>query len=303
MKIGVMGDSHGNIDYVRQAAEYMMEAEVEYIIHLGDDYYDARVLDNLPVNVIKVPGVYEAVYQDASIPNRLVEEIAGLKILITHTKDSHRNDLPYDKMPEEFIASRAANEKIRQEILNWVGNEEKRWTVPGASLDFMCRGNIDGGLTTLEEKALGAIHKGGHRPIKGVLRNRIDYLEPVPLEGGFYLQEGTHEEIPAITYMAAAGVNIIVFATGRGGVFGHAICPVIRVTGNPETWAKMSQDMDVNASTIMEGKESIESVGKRILEEVINVASGKPTISEQMGMANFAVWKHDPRLEALLGLL
>ncbi len=204
---------------------------------------------------------------------------------------------------EEFIASRAANEKIRQEILNWVGNEEKRWTVPGASLDFMCRGNIDGGLTTLEEKALGAIHKGGHRPIKGVLRNRIDYLEPVPLEGGFYLQEGTHEEIPAITYMAAAGVNIIVFATGRGGVFGHAICPVIRVTGNPETWAKMSQDMDVNASTIMEGKESIESVGKRILEEVINVASGKPTISEQMGMANFAVWKHDPRLEALLGLL
>ena len=105
MKIGVMSDSHGNIENVRQAAEYMMEAEVEYIIHLGDDYYDARILDILPVNVIKVPGSYEAVYQDASIPNRLVEEIAGLRILITHTKDSHRNDLPGDKMPEEFRAS------------------------------------------------------------------------------------------------------------------------------------------------------------------------------------------------------
>jgi len=106
VKIGVMGDSHGNIEYVRQAAEYFMEAEVEYIIHLGDDYYDARILDILPVNVIKVPGVYEAVYQDASVPNRLVEEIVGLKILITHTKDSHRNDLPHDKKPEEYIASR-----------------------------------------------------------------------------------------------------------------------------------------------------------------------------------------------------
>ena len=79
------------------------------------------------------------------------------------------------------------------------------------------------------------MHKGGQRPINGILKNTRDYLEMVPRRGGFYLQEGTHEEIPAITYMAAAGVNIIVFATGRGGVFGHAICPVIRVTGNPET--------------------------------------------------------------------
>ncbi len=106
MKIGVMSDSHGNIDYVRQAAEYMMEEEVEHIIHLGDDYYDAHILDILPVNVIKVPGVYEAVYKDASVPNRLVEDIAGLKVLITHTRNSHRNDLPDDKIPEEYIASR-----------------------------------------------------------------------------------------------------------------------------------------------------------------------------------------------------
>ena len=109
MKIGVMSDSHGNIEYVRQAAEYMMEAEVEYIVHLGDDYYDARVLDPLPVTVIKVPGVYEAAYRDASVPNRLVEEIAGLRMLITHTKDAHKNDLPHDKIPEEYVASRKVN--------------------------------------------------------------------------------------------------------------------------------------------------------------------------------------------------
>ncbi|MBA7638987.1 hypothetical protein ES703_46643 [subsurface metagenome] len=109
VKIGVMSDSHGNIEYVRQAAEYMMEAEVDGIIHLGDDYHDARILDNLPVNVIKVPGVYEAIYQDASVPNRLVEDIAGLKVLITHTKDSHRNDLPQDKIPEEYIVSKTVD--------------------------------------------------------------------------------------------------------------------------------------------------------------------------------------------------
>jgi len=203
---------------------------------------------------------------------------------------------------EEVLAARAVNEEVRQQILNWVGNEEKRWTVPGASVDFMCAGNIQGGLTTLEEKSLGAIHKSGHRPIKKVLKNREDYLETVPPGGGFYLQEGTHVELHAMTHMAAAGVQIIVFATGAGGSFGHAICPLVKVTGNPETWAKMHVDMDVNASTIMEGKESIESVGKRIFDEVLAAASGKLTTGEQLGFYNFAVWKRDPRLEALLGM-
>ncbi len=203
---------------------------------------------------------------------------------------------------EEALAARAANEAVRKQILEWIGNEEKRWTVPGASVDFMCAGNIHGGLTTLEEKSLGAIHKSGHRLIKGVLKNREDYLETVPPGGGLYLQEGIHVELHAMTYMAAAGVHIIVFATGTGGSFGHAICPLVKVTGNPETWARMSEDMDVNASTIMQGKESIESVGKRIFDEVIAVASGKLTIGEQLGFYNFAVWKRDPRLEALLGL-
>lgn len=104
MKIGVMGDSHGSVEYVRRAAEYMMEAGVECIVHLGDDYYDAYILDVLPVNVIKVPGVYDAAYQDISVPNRLVEDIAGLRVLATHTRNSHRNDLPQDRQPEEYIA-------------------------------------------------------------------------------------------------------------------------------------------------------------------------------------------------------
>ncbi len=203
---------------------------------------------------------------------------------------------------EDELARRAVNEDVKQDVLRWVGNEEKRWSVPGASIDFMCGGNVLGGLTTLEEKSLGAVHKSGHRPISGVLKARPDYLQQVPDRAGFYLQEGIHIELQAMTYQAAAGVNIIVFATGRGGSFGHAICPIVKVTGHPETWQRMSEDMDVNASTIMEGIESIESVGKRIFDEVLAVASGKVTKGEELGFYNFNIWKQDPRLEALLGL-
>ncbi len=203
---------------------------------------------------------------------------------------------------EEELANRAANDEVREDILRWVGDEEKRWTVPGASIDFMCGGNVVGGLTTLEEKSMGAVHKSGHRPVSGVLKVRPDFVEQVPQKAGFYLQEGIHIELQAMTYQASAGVNIIVFATGRGGSFGHAICPIVKVTGHPETWAKMSEDMDVNASTIMEGAESIDSVGRRIFEEVLAVASGKLTKGEELGFYNFNIWKQDPRLEALLGL-
>jgi altronate dehydratase large subunit len=203
---------------------------------------------------------------------------------------------------EEELARRAVNDAVKNDILRWVGDEEKRWTVPGASIDFMCGGNVLGGLTTLEEKSLGAVHKSGHRPVSGVLKVRPDYVQQVPDRAGFYLQEGIHIELQAMTYQAAAGVNIIVFATGRGGSFGHAISPIVKVTGHPETWERMSEDMDVNASTIMEGLESIQSVGKRIFAEVLAVASGKSTKGEELGFYNFNIWKQDPRLEALLGL-
>ena len=203
---------------------------------------------------------------------------------------------------EEELAKRAVNETVRGEILRWVSEEERRWSVPGASADFMCGGNVLGGLTTLEEKSLGAVHKSGHRPISGVLKLRPDCVQQVPQTAGFYLMEGTHMDVQTMTYLAAAGANIVVYATGRGGSFGNAICPIVKVTGHPETWEKMSEDMDVNASTIMQGAESIESVGGRIFDEVLAVASGKTTKGEELGFYNFNIWRQDPRLEALLGL-
>jgi len=203
---------------------------------------------------------------------------------------------------EEPLAARAVNEAVREKIYKMIGNEEKRWSVPGAQMEFMCKGNIEGGLTTIEEKSMGAIHKSGNRTIRDVLENTDRRLEKVPKGGGVYLQDGTHMEPMAMSFMAAAGAHMVIFVTGCGGTFGHAIVPFIKVTGNPDTYRRMSHDMDINAGTILTGEESMESVGKRIFNEVIEVASGKLTLGERLGYDNFSVFRQDPRLEVLLGI-
>jgi altronate dehydratase large subunit len=203
---------------------------------------------------------------------------------------------------EEPLAKRALNEEVRKKIYKMIGDEEKRWSVPGAQMEFMCRGNVEGGLTTIEEKSLGAIHKSGSRTIVGVLENSDRLLEKVPDRGGVYLQDGTHMEPMAMSFMAAAGAQMVIFVTGCGGTFGHAVVPFIKVTGNPETYRMMSQDMDIDASTIITGEESIESVGQRILNEVREVASGKLTLGETLGYDNFSVFRNDLRLDALLNI-
>jgi altronate dehydratase large subunit len=203
---------------------------------------------------------------------------------------------------EEPLAKRARNEEVRKKIYKMIGDEEKRWSVPGAQMEFMCRGNVEGGLTTIEEKSLGAIHKSGSRTIVGVLENSDRLLEKVPDRGGVYLQDGTHMEPMAMSFMAAAGAQMVIFVTGCGGTFGHAVVPFIKVTGNPETYRMMSQDMDIDASTIITGEESIESVGQRILNEVREVASGKLTLGETLGYDNFSLFRNDLRLDALLNI-
>ncbi|MDY7034303.1 MAG: YfcE family phosphodiesterase [Thermodesulfobacteriota bacterium] len=109
MKIGVMSDTHGNIEFLRMAAEQLMEKRAEIIVHLGDDYDDASTLTEFRIEVVKVPGVFGSSYQDPNIPNRVIREFNGTKVLITHTAESHKNDLPSDLKPEEVTEKRAIN--------------------------------------------------------------------------------------------------------------------------------------------------------------------------------------------------
>jgi len=170
----------------------------------------------------------------------------------------------------------------------------------GIDSRYMSKGNVDGGLTTIEEKSLGAIRKGGTRPIQGVLENSRISLD-VPSRSGLWLQDGPGWDVPSVTHMVAAGAQVVAFTSGRGSTTGHAVAPVLKITGNPQTYAKMGDNMDVNAGTVLDGSESLRSVGERIFEAIIDVASGKKTKAEALGYQDFIVYQTSRIAERLLG--
>lgn len=105
MKIGVVSDSHGQVENLRRAITAMKEAGTDLIVHLGDDYDDVTALsDQERAMIIQVPGVFSTYYQDPLIPNRLIEEWEGVRVLLTHTPEAHKHDLPTDLKPEDAVA-------------------------------------------------------------------------------------------------------------------------------------------------------------------------------------------------------
>jgi altronate dehydratase large subunit len=197
---------------------------------------------------------------------------------------------------EEELCRRAVNEAVARQIRELVSAEEKMYTVQGAEMEFMCKGNILGGLTTIEEKSMGSLHKTGSSPIVGVLRNNRTVLEK-PAKKGVYFQEGTHFDAMTAAHFVAAGAQVIVFTTGVGAGFNNALAPTIRVCGNVSVIDKVIADIDIDASNIMRGKESIGDVGMRILKTIIDVANGKKTKIEEYGYSSFVFYRKDPRLE------
>ena len=189
---------------------------------------------------------------------------------------------------QNVLARRAVSEEVVDAIHGMVGRQEARMKAMGIDSRFMSKGNVDGGLTTIEEKSLGAIYKGGTRPIQGVLRNDRDALDH-PSRPGLWLQDGTGWDVPSVTHMLAAGAQVVVFTTGRGSTTGHAIAPVLKVTGNPDTYAWMEDNMDVNAGVILDGSGSLKSVGEMIFREVVEIASGKQSKAEALGYKDFLV--------------
>jgi altronate dehydratase large subunit len=201
---------------------------------------------------------------------------------------------------QHILARRAVNEDVAKDIIGMVERQEARMRAMGIDSRYMSKGNQDGGLTTLEEKSLGAIRKGGTQPIQGVLRNDREALDQ-PSRSGLWLQDGTGWDVPSVTHMVAAGAQVVVFTSGRGSTTGHAIAPVLKVTGNPTTYRNLTDNIDVNAGTILDGGESLNSVGGRIFESVVEVASGRLTKAEALGFHEFIVFRTDRAAETLLG--
>jgi altronate hydrolase len=154
-------------------------------------------------------------------------------------------------------------------------------------------GNADGGLTTIEEKSMGAYCKSGNSPISGLIKPG-----DIPNKPGLYLMDVVPDGEPRfgfpnisdnaeIVEMIASGSHMILFTTGRGSVVGSAIAPVIKICANPETYERMQDDMDIDAGKILFNKASLDDVGNEIFTLIQAVAGGEKTCSESLGHQEF----------------
>lgn len=192
---------------------------------------------------------------------------------------------------ETIMASRAVTPELGAELEACVQKAEAYYTVMG--FGSFAPGNAEGGLTTQEEKSMGAYSKSGSAPICGILKPG-----DMPPTGGLYLLDVVPDGEPRfgfpnisdnaeIVELIACGAHVTLFTTGRGSVVGSAISPVIKVCANPDTYRKLSEDMDIDAGKIMEGRATLDEVGQEIIDAVLAVACGEPTKSEAMGHQEF----------------
>ena len=185
--------------------------------------------------------------------------------------------------------SRAVGEKLIERIKWW----EWYTGIFGAEINNNpSPGNKEGGLTTIYEKSLGAIAKGGSTALVDV----VGYAEPVRTPGFVVMDTPGYDPV-SMTGIVAGGANVLVFTTGRGSVFGCKPAPSIKVATNSPLYHHMIDDMDINAGVILEGS-TVEAVGQQIFEEILAVASGKKTKSEVNGVGEeeFAPWAIGPTL-------
>ncbi len=201
-------------------------------------------------------------------------------ILTEHGGAAIIGETPEFMGAEHILARRCMNDEVREKLLHIVDRFEKRVLAHGVDI----RGgnpsavNIKGGISSIEEKSLGAIRKGGSTTIMGV----HEYGERVTGKG-LHIIDTPGREPEVLTGLAAAGAQMIVFSTGQGTPHGFPFVPVIKVTGNANTYEKVRDYIDVGVHQVIEGTENLQSAGRRIFDELLEVASGKRTKAEIIG--------------------
>lgn len=191
---------------------------------------------------------------------------------------------------EHLLAEKAVTREIAGSFLEMVRRTEQRAIDMGNDLrgSQPTPGNIEGGITTIEEKSLGCIYKAGSKPLVGTL----EYGEPVPSQPkGLYFMDTPGEDIDSITGMVAGGAQIIVFTSGRGTPTGCPIAPVIKLTGNYDTYRKMTDNIDFNAGRAITGEATVEELGQELFEEMLRVCNGKLTKAESLGHREFGIFR------------
>ncbi len=192
---------------------------------------------------------------------------------------------------EHLLANRAKNDKVAKRVYEVITAMENRSIHMGVDIRTgnPSPGNIEGGLSSLEEKSLGAANKAGKSPLNEI----INYAEE-PNEKGLVWMDTPGHDIEQLTGMVAGGAQVVLFTSGRGTPTGSPIAPVIKISTNTGMFERMSENMDLNAGTIIEGKETVEEVGKRIFDEIGLVSSGKLTKAEILKQHDFGIWRIGP---------
>lgn len=192
---------------------------------------------------------------------------------------------------EQVMMTRAVSPGLAREIEQSVVKAVHYYSTMGYG--SFAPGNAEGGLTTQEEKSMGAYAKSGSSPIHGLIKPG-----DIPPRGGLYLMDVVPDGEPRfgfpniadnaeIVELIASGCHLVLFTTGRGSVVGSAISPVIKICANPETWRNLADDMDVNAGRIIEGEADLDEVGDEIYRRLQAIAAGSPSKSEALGHQEF----------------
>jgi len=190
---------------------------------------------------------------------------------------------------EHLLTRRAATPEVERALVERVAWWERYASTEGGSLDNNpSPGNRAGGITTIEEKALGAVAKGGSSPLRAVYR----YAEPITEHGLVFMDTPGYDPV-SVTGIVAGGANVVCFTTGRGSVFGCRPAPSLKLATTSELYRRMIDDMDFDCGAVLDGGASVTELGEALFEEIVQVASGRPTKSEEFGFGDeeFVPWQ------------
>ena len=195
---------------------------------------------------------------------------------------------------EHLLASRATRPATSAMLIQVITRVEMEARALGLDIRGTqpSPGNIRGGLTTIEEKSLGATHKGGERaPLEDV----VGYAAPIRRKG-LTVMDTPGLDVESVTGMVGGGAQVVVFTTGLGTPTGNPIAPVIKITGNARTARQMADNIDLDVSGIMDDTETLDASADRLFDEILAVASGRPTAAETLGHREFAIHRRNPTI-------
>lgn len=214
--------------------------------------------------------------------------------LIRHGGTAVLAETPEIYGAEHLLTRRAVSQAVGEKLVALVRWWEDHTRAAGATIDNNpTYGNKAGGLTTIYEKSLGAVAKAGQAPLVDVLH----YAQRITTPGLNFMDTPGYDPV-SLTGLVAGGCNLAAFTTGRGSVYGCKPAPCLKIATNTPLFERMNEDMDLNAGTILDGTETVQEVGTRIFETLLQIASGQKTKSEAQGLGDeeFAPWVIGPTL-------